>query len=68
MDKIEVGSTVKDSLTIFQGTVIARCEYLYDNPSLLVVAPQSVNVEGKPSEMWLQEARCMLLNPPTPSV
>jgi len=66
MDKIEVGSTVADKLTQFQGTVIVRAEYLYDVPQLLVAA-RSLNVEGEAPEKWIAEARCNLINPPLPS-
>lgn len=52
----ELGQLVEDVVTGFQGKVIARVEYLYDQPSLNV---QGLAKDGKQGEQtWIQEGKC----------
>lgn len=50
----KLGVKAKDKLTGFYGTVTARCEYLYDNPSVLLEGREA---GGKPVQIWIQESR-----------
>jgi hypothetical protein len=53
---IKLGDIVKDKLSDFTGTVVARAEYLYGCVWLNVI-PQELN-EGKTVEdVWFDEAR-----------
>jgi len=56
----ELGDRVLDNVTAFEGTVIGRCEYLYDTPSVWVLS-DNLDKDGKPVEVWVTEARCTVV-------
>lgn len=57
--KIELGSTVKDSINGYQGIAIGRAEYLYGEPNVLV---ESLELkDGKPQVYWIAEARLIVV-------
>ncbi len=56
MRKAKLGMTVKDQLTGFQGTVVARSEWLWGCVSIAVLSGE--HKDGKPvEEQWFDEAR-----------
>ena len=58
--KIKLGEQVKDKLTGFKGTTVARAEYLYGCVWVCVV-PKDL-VEGKPLEdTWFDEQRLKVI-------
>ena len=60
---VKLGSKVKDSLTLFAGTVIGRAEYLYETPSLLI-AQDTLNNDGSPVSDWFSESRFVIREEP----
>lgn len=61
MEKIEIGATIKDKLSSFTGVVVSRTEYLYDSPGIMAVSQSAVGSDGKPTEVFLSESRCLLI-------
>lgn len=53
---IKLGDTVKDKLTEFRGTVIARAEYLYGCVWVCVV-PKGLHDDKPIEDVWFDEAR-----------
>ena len=53
---IRIGDKVRDSMTRFEGTVFARCEYATMPPRVGIV-PRNLTNDGEPGEVWLDEAR-----------
>jgi hypothetical protein len=54
-----LGSLVRDTVTPFEGTVVARAEYLFQSDEYLVAS--KVLLDGKPNELWLDAARLVHL-------
>lgn len=52
---INLGDTVKDTVTGFSGIVTSRCEYTTGVPRCLVEATELS--DGKPVERWFDEPR-----------
>lgn len=51
---IKLGSKVKDKITGFQGTAVARCEYLDSSPTIQVQKSLSGD---KITNEWIAESR-----------
>ena len=51
---VKMGSKVKDSITGFKGTAIARTEYINGCVSICV---ETTDKDGKPFEVWFDEQR-----------
>lgn len=49
-----LGETVKDINTGYQGKITARCEYITDKRNYLV---ENVDTTGRPIEWWIEEER-----------
>jgi hypothetical protein len=60
---IELGSTVKDKSSEFEGKVTARAEYLNGAPRIQVTAPGLH--EGKPVAEWFDETAVDVASPPS---
>ena len=60
LEKIKLGSTVKDRITGLQGVVMARTEYLTGCAHVAILATK-LSKEGKiPEWEWIDEVRCIL--------
>lgn len=60
MNKIGLGSTVKDRITGLTGIVMARTEYLTGCAHVAILATK-LSKEGKlPEWEWIDETRCIL--------
>ena len=60
---IKLGDKVKDSVTGFSGTAVARAEYLHGNPRVAVAA---LSHDGKDvKEEWMDEGRLEGINETT---
>jgi len=55
MEKVELGTKVKDTVTGFTGTTTARCEYLHSTPRYCVEAQSYESKE--PLEKWFDIGR-----------
>ena len=55
-NKVTLGQIVTDGVTGYTGTAIGRAEYLYTGPAVLV-ASATLNSDGKPNEVWVDEKR-----------
>jgi len=59
-EKIELGASVVDTVTLFSGTVVARAEYLYGS-TRLEVQPRTLTNEGDMvKSKWIDESRLRL--------
>ena len=61
---VKLGSTVKDRVTGFVGTVTVRCEYL-DGDARCGVSPLSA--DGALKDHWFDEGRLMVLGEMQPN-
>jgi hypothetical protein len=61
--KVQLGDTVKDRITGFQGVVTGRCEYITGCNQVLVVP--KIKSDGSFSEsVWFDEQRVDILSEP----
>lgn len=56
MEEIKLGTKVKDRISGFTGIAYKRCTFLYDTPTVCVIAEETT--AGKPPEdQWFSEPR-----------
>jgi heat shock protein HspQ len=56
-DKIELGATVRDTITSYKGVATGRTEYLHEAPEVRVT-PQALDGRSQPVQShWFPEAR-----------
>jgi len=58
---IELGSTAKDVVTGFTGTVTAICYRLNDRPDVLI---EGIDTHGQPAEIWINQGRVADISAP----
>lgn len=56
-EKVRLGTKVRDSITGFEGTVTARCEYLTSTTRIMI---EGQSADGKPVDLWCDESRAEL--------
>lgn len=57
---MKIGAIAIEQLTGFKGTVTARCEYMTGVPRICIEGADST---GRPTEVWVDEARASEVGP-----
>ena len=55
-EEIVLGTKVYDVVTFFEGTAVARVEYLYGSPRIQV---ERMSTDGKLRQEWFEEDRLL---------